>query len=199
MRLVSVPVQVQSVLGDVVNNIARLVGRQKTDDGTIAEEAQISVVRDNVDGTTAPSGLVRGGLTAADVVDSADVDAVETNARTVAEHGLPGGVDGRREGAGNEQLLGLSPGLKVADGNKGPVFLVLVLDHVFKGIPLEGEAPMVEHAGKAEFVIQADIPPDSLLRGDEVSEAFTNKGKAREVRNVLDGDILEDVDEKFVG
>lgn len=69
-----------------------LGGGEQADGGAVAEEAQVAVVGDDVDGGAAPGGLVGGCLARPDVVDGADVAAVEADAGPRPEHVPPGWV-----------------------------------------------------------------------------------------------------------
>lgn len=62
---------------------------KETDDSAITEKSQVAVVCDDEDGRSAPGGLICGGLTAAHIVDRADVASVETDPWAVSEHVLP--------------------------------------------------------------------------------------------------------------
>lgn len=66
---------------EMADHRAGLPCSQQAYGGAVAEEAQVAVVGDDVDGAASPGGLVGGRLAHADVVDGADVAAVEADAR----------------------------------------------------------------------------------------------------------------------
>ena len=76
--------------GEVVDDLGGLGGGEQADGGAVAVEAQVPVIRHDVHGGV-PGDLGRRRGPRADVVDCADVDAVEADARTGAEHVEPGG------------------------------------------------------------------------------------------------------------
>jgi len=76
--------------GEVVDDVGGLGGGEEAKGGAVAEEAQVAVVGDDVDGGV-PRDLGGRRGAGADVVDGADVAAVEADARAGAEHAEPGG------------------------------------------------------------------------------------------------------------
>lgn len=64
----------------MVHYLGWFIGSQKTNDGAVAVESQVAIVCDDVDGRSAPCGLVGGCLAGSNIIDSANVAAVETDA-----------------------------------------------------------------------------------------------------------------------
>ena len=88
--------RVQVLFRQVVHDFCGFGGGQQADGGSVAEEAQVAVVSDDVHGGI--PGDLRGRRCAGpDVVDGADVAAVEAEARAGAEHLPPGGGVGALE------------------------------------------------------------------------------------------------------
>ncbi len=79
--------------GEVVHDVDGLSGGEQRGAGAVAEEAQVAVVGHDVDGGV-PGDLGGGRGAGADVVDGADVAAIEAEARAGAEHGFVGWVGG---------------------------------------------------------------------------------------------------------
>lgn len=79
----------------MMNNVYWRCRSKKTDDSAVAEKSQVAIVCDDEDGSSAPGGLICGGLTAAHVVDGADVASVEADTRTISEHVFPRRIDVR--------------------------------------------------------------------------------------------------------
>lgn len=79
--------------GEVVHDVDGLGGGEQRGAGAVAEEAQVAVVGHDVDGGV-PGDLGGGRRAGADVVDGADVAAIEAEARAGAEHGFVGWVGG---------------------------------------------------------------------------------------------------------
>lgn len=181
---VVVPVQAQQVPGQVVHDVGGLQRRQQADGGAVAEEAQVPVVRDDVNRRAAPGGLVGGRLPRAHVVDGADVAPVEADPGPPAEHGPPGGVGDGHEGRRGGCVLGRRAG--------EPVVLV-------EGFPFHRLVPAAVHRCEAEPRAEADVAPCALLGGDQVREGFADEREARKVAYVEGRHVLHDVDEELAG
>lgn len=59
--------------------------------------------------------------------------------------------------------------------------------------------PVVMHACEAELCTETDLSPCVLFGGDEVREGLADEGEADEVADVVEGDLVQDVDEEFAG
>ncbi|KAJ6442638.1 LOW QUALITY PROTEIN: hypothetical protein O9K51_03813 [Purpureocillium lavendulum] len=223
--LVLAPLLEEGLAGEVVDDVARRVRGEQADAGAVAEEAQVAVVGDDVDGRAAPGGLVGGHLALADVVDGADVAAVEADTRARAEEVAPRGVRGGRDERGREPELraGFAPAKSVCAEEKGFVGpfvanvvvvavvtyetrrLVAVQHHVPLTVvvevpPLDGAGEAVVHAREAPAGAEGDAPPEALLRGGEVGEALAGEGGGGgEGGRVVGGEVGEDVDKQLRG
>lgn len=201
--------QQEGLAGEMADHGGGLRRGEEADGGAVAEEAQVAVVGDDVDGAAAPGGLGLGGrgLAHADVVDGADVAAVEADAGAVLEHVLPGGVDGGGgppeegfgEGDGVVALLGEGEGVLVlaAWERRGFAFVVGWWRLLLKVKPVGRLVPVVVHAGEAEPCPQTHVPPGVVLGVDEVREGLADEGEADKVADVVEGDLVEDVGEEF--
>lgn len=78
----------------MVDYVCRVGGGEEGGATAVAEEAEVAVVRYDVDGGV-PGDLAGGVAAGADVVDGADVATVETDAGAEMEHAFVGCV-GRR-------------------------------------------------------------------------------------------------------
>lgn len=196
MGVGSLAVQFKQLRGEMVHDVGRGRCGEEADGGAVTEEAQVAVVGDDEVRVSAPDGLVCR-LTGADVVDGADVAAVESYARARAEHVLPRGVNGRiversreREGIGQAALLDLSH----ADEETVLICLLLGLEL----FPFDSLLPVTRHGGEAKLGPKADAPPDALLSGDKVSESLTHETEAGKVSHVGHGDVTENVHEQLI-
>lgn len=79
----------------IVHDLARFGRRQEADEGPVTVEAEIAVVRHDVDGSVVPRDGGVDGAAWPSVVDGADIEATEADSRPETEHGRPrGGVVG---------------------------------------------------------------------------------------------------------
>ena len=75
----------------MVDYVCWLGGGEEGGAAAVAEETEVAVVGYDVDGSV-PGDLGGGAAAGADVVDGADVAAVEAEARAELEHAFVGGV-----------------------------------------------------------------------------------------------------------
>ena len=93
-------VVVQIFFCEIVDYVCWFGGGEEGGATTVAEEAEVAVVGYDVDGGV-PGDLAGGAGARADVVDGADVTAVEAEAGAEVEHAFVGWVGGREgEGGG---------------------------------------------------------------------------------------------------
>lgn len=196
MGVGSLAVQLQQLGGEMVHDVGRGRCGEEADGGAVAEEAQVAVVGDDEVRVSAPDGLVCR-LAGTDIVDGADVAAVEAYARAGAEHVLPRGVNGRivkgsgvREGIGQAALLNLSH----ADEETILICFFLGLEL----LPFNSLLPVARHGGEAKLGPKADAPPDALLSGDKVGESLAHKTEAGKVSHIGHGDVTENVHEQLI-
>ena len=105
--MLSPTVMVQEILGQVMHHLRRSIRAEQADGRAVAEEAQVAIVRHDMDRRATPCGLVGGGLAWPGIVYGTDVAAVEADAGSVAEHVAPGWVGwGGSEGECCEELFG---------------------------------------------------------------------------------------------
>ena len=138
-----------------------LGGGEEGDASSVAIEAEVAVVGDDVHGGV--PGDLRGRAGArSGVVDGADVGAGEAEAGSGVVHCAVGGMGGC-QGKGQE---GMSAGWRKGMG----------LD----GMPGDGADEGVVHGCEAEFVAMADSPPDTIFCCDEVGKPFADEGETGE-------------------
>ena len=79
--------RVHVFFGEVMDHVCGLGGSEERCAGAVTEEAEVAIVGDNVDWRV-PSDLAGGSASRTNVVDGADVAAVEPEAMPVVEHVL---------------------------------------------------------------------------------------------------------------
>lgn len=135
-----------------------------------------------------PGGLGGGRGARADVVDGADVAAVEADARAGAEHGFVGGVGGGQgEGWRGERWRRRK--LEGEGGERG-----IVAEGGGKRGAGDGAGKGVVHRCEAIFGAEADALPDAIFGRDQVGEVFADKGEAGKGGDVGDGEAVKDMD-----
>lgn len=145
----------------------------------------------------APGGLARGGLAGADVVDGADVAAVEADAGAGAEVGFPGWVGGGGEGCGEGELFFLSLDCELFHGDERAVYYFIRF--LLQGLPLHARLPMIMHRLETHLLAKDHTSPDTLLGGDQEGEMLAYLRKANKIGHIVDGNVPHDVDEDLVG
>lgn len=181
----------------MVHNLGGLLRGEEADDGAVSEESQVAVICDNMDWGTAPCSLVGRHLARPDVIDRADVASVEANARSAIKEILPRWVDLWDKRTAELFRICCAPSLELIHAHKGAILTFLLL--ILKRLPVDEEGKVVVHARKTKLLTQSHAAPDALLGRDEVGETLAYEGQAGKVGNIVDGDVLQDVDEEFVG
>ena len=190
------------LLGEVVDDVDGLGGGEEAEGGAVTEEAQVAVIRDDVDGGV-PGDLGGRRGAGADVVDGANVAAVEADARAGAEHAQPGGGVGfveESEGCwvGGWCKWGWSGCCAGGGGGCGEGVAVWVIVGVgVQGGAVDVASPVVVHGAEADFVAAAYSLPDAVFGCDEVGEALADLREPDEGCDVGDGGVFEDLDEDF--
>ena len=88
MGCCSVAVCLLKLFCEVLDYVCGFSGAEETDDGSVSEEAEVSVVSYNMHGTV-PGYLVWRCLAWSDVVDCADVATIEADPGSETEHQVP--------------------------------------------------------------------------------------------------------------
>lgn len=184
-------------VGDDVGGFRR---RQQRDAGSVAVEAEVAVVRDDVDGRV-PGDGDEGRRAGAGVVDGRDVAAVEADAGAAAEQREVGWVGRGHEHRCDELLARRCGGVGFllldieVVGAEEEAALAVVTE--WFAVDLAGEVVM--HGCEAAFVAECYALPDALFGCDEVGKALADLAEADKGRSVFDGEVHEDLGEDFLG
>lgn len=198
--IVSVPVQMKQVAREMGHNGARLRGSQQAYGTAVPEESKITVVCDDVNGAAPPRGLAGRCLTHANIVDGANVAAVEANARPRPKHVFPRRVRRRDQRLGSDDAV-----VDSSRGERGELRLCHAQPQrgcSILWLPFLGGLrvrPVVVHARETKLGPEGDVAPYGLLRGNEVREGLADERQAGEVTDVVDSHVAHDVDEEFAG